>query len=765
MSGARRADPKNTFALIVGIERYREEDWKLSGPANDAIEFADWLIKDRKVPPENVLLFLSPGDEADLRRKHPGLEYELPTGDAIYKTLTEKLARRPDDMLVVFWGGHGVIVDPDVRRLYYQDATEGNKYSLNFPALLLFLRSQLLTGFRLQVGIVDACANYLTLMPNKGAPTERTFPPGKPAKLREQFVLFSCRPGERAVNLDDRKTGQFSAILLEELRKLDKSCPDVWPPDMDELNKRVRDRFKSLREADDEFQQTPVFYSMDWEGSVTDGSLSALRRASELSNRNAPRAVEKRDQFRLADELRALPVLNAQDQWRELFRELPFREKLNHAESAPWYEQLAAVCLGRPGYADVLLDVLLGFSSGLQQLQGLLNTLQLLRPRTVTWGEVTELKRLVAGALIPATTPRVRFPVPDRWLPDDGCPSRPWLFAEVEAMANLPTRAAEVHPLLLFVSDLQARLVDANVRSGVRDWITRVARRLGTDPGPLLREAPAPPPDTDTPSEPTLLVKVQPYAPQPDLYLLEAWLMLTPDSFAALETQPVAEPFSRLKRQIAPLLLQAKKLCRWGFDKLSIEVFLPIEVLNEAVDQWPIPYGLDEDRPIGQIWPLVVRSYDRLYHVDLAFTQDSWTRKWGQWPHDGLKATPAEVTWLKEGKDYDDNLSDRLRSSGPICLALSLTPPGHDGVKKPDWTLKRIVSSGVPIALWLRRPVLNGTDAVQEIEKLLYEGTIDALPGRVQTARSCTPAGRDPNYWCHQLTLLLDRPDRLPPDA
>jgi hypothetical protein len=62
--------PEETYALIVGIEKYQAgSDWNLNGPANDAINFANWLLA-RGVTPENIHLFVSPLDEnRDLLQK------------------------------------------------------------------------------------------------------------------------------------------------------------------------------------------------------------------------------------------------------------------------------------------------------------------------------------------------------------------------------------------------------------------------------------------------------------------------------------------------------------------------------------------------------------------------------------------------------------------------------------------------------------------------------------------------------------------------
>ena len=53
-------DPVETHAVVVGVGHYAEGDLRdLDGAVEDALQFVDWLVKDRRVPRENIQLFLS----------------------------------------------------------------------------------------------------------------------------------------------------------------------------------------------------------------------------------------------------------------------------------------------------------------------------------------------------------------------------------------------------------------------------------------------------------------------------------------------------------------------------------------------------------------------------------------------------------------------------------------------------------------------------------------------------------------------------------
>ena len=53
-------DPKKTYALVVGIEKYDDPKVPdLNGPARNAVDFAKWLLK-KEVSKDNIGLFISP---------------------------------------------------------------------------------------------------------------------------------------------------------------------------------------------------------------------------------------------------------------------------------------------------------------------------------------------------------------------------------------------------------------------------------------------------------------------------------------------------------------------------------------------------------------------------------------------------------------------------------------------------------------------------------------------------------------------------------
>lgn len=236
-------EPADTLALVVGVEAYAAGGgWSLDGPALDACRFAAWLTG-RGVPADRVSLLVSPlPKNAAAVAEAAGEVPVRPADSATVRAALTELRRRTSGLLVVHWGGHGV-VEGEERRLLYADATADDQRNLNLTVLLRSLRSSTYPGHPRQFVLVDACA-----LPARRAadrlPDER-FAEGRSDPWRDQWVLMAASPGEAAANDDARGTGLFSSVLREELARL----PVRWPPDAESLRDAVRDRFEDLRTA------------------------------------------------------------------------------------------------------------------------------------------------------------------------------------------------------------------------------------------------------------------------------------------------------------------------------------------------------------------------------------------------------------------------------------------------------------------------------------------------------------------------------------
>lgn len=290
MSESRKIDPKDTHAIVVGIEKY-DGGWELDGPATDACKFVDWL-RARHVPADNITLFLSPLDQNLGVLNRPQPQPKGAFSHQIYQEITENLARKNGELLIVNWGGHAVIKADGTRRLFYADANQANMVNFDLNSALIALRSEYFQGFKSQIFIVDACAEYFELGGVDVSLPHQTLPAGYPAEGCDQFVLLASRPGELAENLTTRKTGRFSEAVRQLLGKQDNA---TWPPEMQRLTTDLLQRFTELRDAGEVYQTPSFFWYRDWnDNEGTLGNAHIQGRAVLASSRRGLTAIDKR---------------------------------------------------------------------------------------------------------------------------------------------------------------------------------------------------------------------------------------------------------------------------------------------------------------------------------------------------------------------------------------------------------------------------------------------------------------------------------------
>ncbi|MDP9315586.1 MAG: HEAT repeat domain-containing protein, partial [Chloroflexota bacterium] len=256
------ADPLTTYAVVVGVEKYDLGlNWHLNGPVNDALRFTTWL-RSRGVPDGNISLFLSPLHENTSLVTNFGLAAQPATRDKIYNEITSTLRVREGSLLWIFWGGHGVMSE-GTRRLFYENTDDFNLLNLDLESLLVALRSEDFSGFKQQVCIIDACANFFEewqWQVKRNMPKE-SFPHSAPLESCNQFLLLAAQAGGLAKNVNSQMTGLFTKELLNQLQQ--EPC-NVWPPNMDAMANHLETKFTSLRNQGATDQKPDFFKYQPW---------------------------------------------------------------------------------------------------------------------------------------------------------------------------------------------------------------------------------------------------------------------------------------------------------------------------------------------------------------------------------------------------------------------------------------------------------------------------------------------------------------------
>ncbi|MEU2253355.1 NACHT domain-containing protein [Nocardia xishanensis] len=291
------ASPENTLAVIVAVEVYAIDEASLDGPVPDARRFADWLLA-RGVPARNITVLAAPLETNSHLLDglgELGVTVTDATAQRVWERLIIGLPTQHSDLLLVHWGGHGVVDERDQRQLIYPDARTQAPRAFNLTSFIEALRTSTYANHPRQQIIVDACWAF-TREPRRmgwlaGLATER-FPSGA-LVARDQTVLFAASAGEYALNSDARKTGLFSEAVLSVLNSL----PDeTWPPDMTVVRDDVNARFVALR-AEGATQQVPshIWYK------ARSGEEESLVFTADLRSRT-PATVALPDYLRFAAE-------------------------------------------------------------------------------------------------------------------------------------------------------------------------------------------------------------------------------------------------------------------------------------------------------------------------------------------------------------------------------------------------------------------------------------------------------------------------------
>ena len=244
------------YALVVGIETYElGADYDLDGPAQDGLNFIDWLLA-QGVVPRHIRFFVSPlVENADVRSQAQkrGITPYPATRDAIDGYIRNELTtgQAKGEGLYVFWGGHGILTKTQsaTRRLLFADTTAANKLNLDINSLVRALSTSAHgAGFSRQIFLVDACANsyfqglYETV---QGEAAGQQYSATGEQVRAEQSVLFAAAEYEVAKN--SLGTGLFSAAVLAELQG-----QPLWP-DMKSLTERVQADFKRKNKPEPDY--------------------------------------------------------------------------------------------------------------------------------------------------------------------------------------------------------------------------------------------------------------------------------------------------------------------------------------------------------------------------------------------------------------------------------------------------------------------------------------------------------------------------------
>ncbi|MBW4693487.1 MAG: hypothetical protein KME27_17215 [Lyngbya sp. HA4199-MV5] len=191
---------------------------------------------------------------------------------------------------------------------------------------------------------------------------------------------------------------------------------------------------------------------------------------------------------------------------------------------------------------------------------------------------------------------------------------------------------------------------------------------------------------------------------------------------------------------------------------LTIELFLPSDLLNHAVDGWII----DEDdefsvqEPIGFHHCIHLRSSDRLRPEYLLRRRGLWQAKWDSVQR--LAQQLADSTFVAGDGVHYKKLFQALDQSDMVGLKIAQGPLSIG--KESAFAV--LQATATPLALWLRQPLAAVSYDV-ELNAVLG-CCVHAIPEGVKQQRKEAFSEDLEAHIGHHLALLWEDVDRLPPD-
>jgi len=252
-------------------------------------------------------------------------------------------------------------------------------------------------------------------------------------------------------------------------------------------------------------------------------------------------------------------------------------------------------------------------------------------------------------------------------------------------------------------------------------------------------------------------------APQLEHYFLNAWVQTArgdlqqlpllentkTDDTVAYAWSKLGEWFTDLKQRIANYQNDNTTGCDWA--KYQIELFLPIDLLNQPIeqvtpeDEWGFP------SPLGEEHRVVVRSADRLEATYKA--RKDWEEKWKRLRDVDVGQTCATQHLLLANCSSDELgrlVKQQLMRPDVIGIRRSQPPE----VNWKGGFLGAILRAGLPVAAWVRCDVPD-LDCAVELDRLIT-GKLTALPDRIFKAR------QESKPIAQHISLLWDDPTCLP---
>jgi vWA-MoxR associated protein C-terminal domain/Effector-associated domain 9 len=223
----------------------------------------------------------------------------------------------------------------------------------------------------------------------------------------------------------------------------------------------------------------------------------------------------------------------------------------------------------------------------------------------------------------------------------------------------------------------------------------------------------------------------------------------------------IANPIvNKIELELKSILCELVLLCvrEHGIplSDLTVQWFLPLELMNLPVEHWDLPIGRQKYFSGRRCKAIAIRSYERQFSDDYDMSSGDWKKYWTRFLDDRHAQCHASLDEINPTKNEKEVKWHNINVKG--CQFLELENHTH---KADLWDL--LLAQGVSIALWMRYlPICQNAC---EIVNIIPPCSIGELPTALTTHRQSvlpleanTPIS-DTTGAAH-LSLLWDNPFR-----
>ena len=379
--------------------------------------------------------------------------------------------------------------------------------------------------------------------------------------------------------------------------------------------------------------------------------------------------------------------------------------------------------------------------------------------------EVADLKGILGNIKVSDTEAQTHF---EQVIPDNrGLPEyvKGDLFESIlNLLPQKKHEAPDDAPLLEFLE--RCEITDYSIQTKLDNWKNRVAQSLKIDLGAIRAKIKRQKIETlrQPTHKPILLIKIAPnfreFAKEPE-FNIQAWLFQSNEWKQYRDIEQIGQTRHKLEQLIPEIITTVVDSIGKAANALMIEVMLPLELFDWKVHQIKVQVRRHE-RPLCNLYPLIIRSYERLYDRDYVFAKGQWEDKWTTCA--SCKITDTDkLYWVCCEDEYCEIVVEELEDSALVFLALTQMPPTNEREQMLE-IMSTIVEAGLPFAFWTIQAPTDIEAWREQIGKVLQQFAPKDWPQQIkQCCREETKA-KSEQFW-HHINVLWDNPERLPPDV